>query len=108
MPNQFILVRKTDDEKKPVKFSIIDDEMRKHFGIEPDPKNYFRNWYNAFADAFALGKTWDDFRVMYSKHYSDSDRSKKFYNDAIKPMIDWLDENFKLEAWYALNTATCT
>lgn len=101
MPNKFILFRKTDDEKNPVEFAIIDDEMRKHFGVEPDPKNYFRNWYNAFIDAFAVGKTWDELREMYSKYYSDSDRNKKFYADAIKPMLDWLDENYELKAWHA-------
>lgn len=87
MPNCFTLTRKSDLESGPVAFAKIDDEMCGAFGITPDPKKYYCQWYDIVGFGLAVGKSFSDLREIWH------DQPKYLQ------IVDWLDENFTSDAW---------
>lgn len=83
MPACFNLTPRNGTE--PEQLSEIDNKMRAHFGAPPDPKKWYENWYNIEGLGIALGHDWDKLREICP------DR---------KPIIDWLEENYIMNAWY--------
>lgn len=84
MPNCFSLTRKSDPSAGPVSLQLIDDEMREHFGEEPDPKNWYLYWYETIGFSLACGKDWEWIRKN---------------NEARVHIVKWLEENFIVDAW---------
>lgn len=88
MPACFQLFPKGSDT--PARFSDIDDRMRAHFGAQPDPKQYYRFWYDIEGFGLATGHSFDDMRAL------DADAPPE---ESRRAIIDWLDANYTFEAW---------
>jgi len=67
-------------------FQDIDDKMCAHFGVPPDPKWYYKGWYDTIGFALAMGKSWDWMR----EHYS----------EGLHPVIEYLETRYRAENWY--------
>lgn len=66
----------------------MDNELREFLGVEPDLKRYYLNWYDNFGMSASMGRSFADMRV-----------SQEGNEEAIK-IIDWLDSNYTIHAWY--------
>jgi hypothetical protein len=84
MPVCFTLTRKADLAAGPVSFQQIDDEMCKHFGVEPDKVEYYQRWYDTVGLALACGHDWPKIKEIFPGKAE---------------IIDWLAENFTQDAW---------
>lgn len=80
MPSCFSLT-----PNKPMPLNEIDDRMRRHFGVEPDSKLYYRGWYDLLGPGLASGMTWTQLRETYPR---------------LIDIIDYLEENYAVQAWY--------
>ena len=84
MPNCFSLTKIGSPQDGPVILQHVDDEIRKAFGAEPDPVNWYRGWYDVIGLALATGKDWVWCR-QHLQHWAD--------------IIDWLEANYTYDAW---------
>lgn len=87
MPNCFTLRKKEVEELS--RFNDIDDEMRLHFGAEPDETNYYRGWYDSIGFAIAMG------RKLGSQELRDVFKGIP----ELLEVIDWLEEHYTSDAW---------
>lgn len=87
MPNCFTLTRKSEPEKGPVPFNLIDGEMCEHFKVPVHPKLYYEYWYDIYGFAVACGST---IREVIERHEE---------YPRIQAIGEWLDENFTTNAW---------
>jgi hypothetical protein len=87
MPNAFQFIDKVTGKAE--KFSVIDDRLREMLGVQPDPKKYYRGWYDAFGLDAAIGKSFVEMREMYPKD-----------DVEVQSMLAWLDERYTTNAWY--------
>lgn len=71
-------------EGRPVKFSTIDDEMCEALGVDCDPVNYYKNWYDTIGFALACGRDWNWIRETY-EHKTD--------------VVDFLQNNFTVNSY---------
>lgn len=92
MPNCFALIRKTTGERAVLQ--QVDDEMRQHFGAEPDPEHWFCHWYDTIGFALACGKSFEWCR----EKVRESGESAEDHAFSLR-LIDWLDENFTADCW---------
>lgn len=67
---------------EPVKFNAIDDEMCAALGVEPDPVEYHKFWYDTIGFSLACGQSWDQIRETWGERKGD--------------VIDFLEENFQV------------
>lgn len=63
MPNCFQLTRKSSPETGPVVLQIVDAEMCQYFGVQCDPKYWFRSWYSTIGFGLATGDTFETLRA---------------------------------------------
>ena len=88
MPNYFKLISKETGEPKV--FQELDNEMREHFNVPPDPEKWLYSWYDFIGLGLAMGKTFDELRGFVhedEKH--------------IHKVIDYIDERYTADAWYS-------
>lgn len=74
----------------PARFGQIDDAMCAHFGVTPDPNQYYRFWYDIEGFGLATGHSFDDMRAR------DEDAPPE---ESRRTIIDWLDEHYTSNAW---------
>jgi len=96
MPGCFSFQRKNDPDQKNVPFNLIDDEMRVHFGAEPDPIRYYYGWYDHIGLALAMGQSLEQIR----------DRFKELDEPMGISITEWLMEHFNTNAYYAPRSIT--
>lgn len=84
MPNYFTLTK--PDADKPSTFADIDDALREHFGEPPSEDSYLDGWYDTIGLALALGHSWEHMRTY-------------FEGDMTLKIIDYLEVNYKANAW---------
>jgi len=82
MPVCFSLSSRTTNEVVPLQ--EVDDKMREAFDAAPDPKNWHRNWYNAFGILLALGETLGEIANKFPE-YAD--------------VLEWLNTNYTINNW---------
>jgi len=87
MPNCFSLTRKSDVAAGPVPLITIDEEICKHFGVEPDPKWYYRSWFDTIGLTLAMGKSFE-WIINESRFTPETIAIARF-----------LDEHFTPDAW---------
>jgi hypothetical protein len=100
MPNCFALIRKSEPQAGRVEFAKIDEEMRKHFKIEPDSDKYLLGWYRWVGFALACGKTFTQLKEQMFKQLPEGDPSETDTDRLAIKIVDWLDANFTSDAWY--------
>jgi hypothetical protein len=83
MPANFNLYLLSDPEKIPVKLTIVDEMICRHFGKEIDPLKYYFDWFDTIGLRLAIGK---DFDMQVS------DRQKEIEED-FKDKPDWIECN---------------
>jgi hypothetical protein len=88
MALNYILEAKTGAKlpKGGASFIEVDERMCKHFGVEPDPDLWFRNWENALGLGLAAGG-FENIRKNY------------LLDDAELEVLDWLEANFTVFNW---------
>lgn len=89
MPNCFRLIDK--DSKKPAILYQVDDDLRKHFGAEPDKRHWFLNWYNSVGLLLSIGKTWGE--IFDALIDEDSDQ-------ILGEVILYMMMKYDSESWY--------
>jgi hypothetical protein len=92
----FMLSRKTDSDRKPVRFVEIDEEMCAHFGVAVHETSYYCGWYDWIGDRIAVGQSFEkmreDIRAVTTLSAADLQRTLE--------IIDFLDARFTTDAWY--------
>ena len=83
MPNCFQLISKATGEAE--KFSKIDDEMCAHLGVQPDPKHWYKGWYDFIGASLASGKDWAYCRETFTD---------------VEDVIAYLEERYTPTCWY--------
>lgn len=99
MPNCLQLIRKSAPAAGPVAFTVIDEELCAHFGAEVHPKNWYLNWYDLLGFSLAIGKTFGELRDQFRAATYDMDNPYREFDKQLVKVIDYLDDNFKAEAW---------
>lgn len=82
-------------------FVTVDNEMCKHFGVEPDDTNWFRNWENELGYWLASGRDWTWLRTYFSGEQVTEKRIrplKKGYPEMLE-VINYLEENYSVISW---------
>lgn len=98
MPNCIQLMRKTEPHA-PVQFQQIDEELCAHFGAAVHPTKWYLNWYDLLGFSLAIGKTFGELRDQYRTAFYQKDNPYRDFDRQLVRVIDYLDENFKVEAW---------
>jgi hypothetical protein len=86
MPSCFQLIKK--GSKEPSIIHDVDEELYNHFGMEINPEEWYRDWYNSIGVGLALGHSFSKLRTIYSE-----------FPELIK-VVDYLEENYLVDAWY--------
>ena len=63
----------------------VDDEMREYFGAEPDPKNWYLNWFDTVAFHLSFGKSREEVESSFPNKLG---------------IIEWLFDNYTINAYY--------
>ena len=84
MPNCFSLT--PIGEKVPASLQDVDNKMREAFGAEPDPVNWYENWYNIIGFYMATGK------APAEIHEDEPELSA---------ILTWIETKYTVNAWYA-------
>ncbi len=88
MPNAFQFIAKATGEAE--NFNDIDEKLCAFLGVPVDPAEYHRGWYDCFGWPASMGQTFAEMR------------ERGHARDAIgHKMLDWLDEHYTINAWYA-------
>jgi hypothetical protein len=95
MPNCFQFIDKKTGQAE--KFPVIDDKIRELVGAEPDPKRYYRGWYDALGEEAAYG--WDFKRMIEAR--PELQTSTDPGDVELLKILTWLDENYTTTAWYS-------
>lgn len=85
MPYCYELTKKGDNEPSPL--LQVDIEMCKHFGVESDQFYYYNNWNDDIGIMLAVGKSFKD--LLGNPTWSNN-----------RDILEWLDSNYTVEAWY--------
>ena len=98
MPNCFQLTRKSQLEKGPVAFQIIDKELCEHFKEPCDDKRYYLGWYDYIGLCLALGL---DFAKIKSEigEWKETTPQGIAYKERMLEIAEWMDEHFTPNAW---------
>lgn len=103
MAAYFQLVRKSDPDAGPVKFSAIDAEICALFEAPIDPKWYFLSWYDAIGFKLAHGRLWEEVRTELAEEWK-ADAAKdpmcQEILDALLKISTWLEERFAVNSWH--------
>lgn len=88
MPACFQLLHKLTGD--PVKFAELDDAICNHFGVTPDPKLYYRGWYDFIGEAVAFGKPMgsDELTAHVAK-----------FAPGLLPTLAYIAERYTSDAW---------
>ncbi len=104
MPACFQLYPKGSNE--PVILQRLDDEMCRHFGVEPDPDRWLGGWYDTIGFRFALGKSFDQIREQF-KEYVAEEKAKGNPNEGVEYyenlllILDYIEERFTTTSFYS-------
>ena len=91
MPNCFQLSYK--DTCKPASLRDVDNRLWEEVGgIEPDPKNWYLNWYNTIGLSLACGNNWDQIREIYQESIE--------LNPSCGAVIDYLEAHYDSSSWW--------
>ena len=99
MPACFQLIDK--ETKSPTVLQKIDDEMREHFGVAPDPTNWLSGWYDSIGLRMACGKSYGQVREEFQGYQKVDDLGeRKFYQDLLD-VLDYLEERYETNSFYS-------
>lgn len=65
-------------------FQLIDDNLRKHLGVEPNDEFWYNDWYDILGLAAAVGKTWEQMWDLFPDHQGE---------------IDYLADHYDISCW---------
>lgn len=86
MPNCFSLM--PIGGKESVSLQDVDNKMREAFGAEPDPVNWYENWYDIIGFSLATGKTPEYIRELLQDE------------PELLAILTWIEANYVVSAWY--------
>ena len=66
------------------------------WGAEPDPKKYYRGWYDCFGLEASIG--WDFARMISER--KDLETSTDPGDMELMRILRWLDEHYTTDSWY--------
>lgn len=100
MPNCFQLTPVNGTE--PAKLQEVDNRLWREVGkVEPDPKKWFRGWYNTIGLKLALGKSFEEIRKdFWSYGRKSTDEEERDYYADMMEVSDFLQDNYTANAWY--------
>jgi hypothetical protein len=103
MPNNFTLIRTTDTNAGPVALRQIDNELREHFGIAPDPENYYHKWVHTIGMSLTCGYSLDtivkDCKEAIEEHSRLANPDGLSYWDTKLKIAQYLNQHFVSNAW---------
>lgn len=86
MAAQVCFVRK--NETTEMNFVDLDAEIARHFGDEPDPIDWYHNWYNTICFGIACNNTQERLLTIFSN------------DEKAVAIINYLYANFDVNAYY--------
>lgn len=104
MPVCFQLYPKGGD--KPVVLQRLDDEMRQHFGVEPDPEHWLGHWFDTIGFRLAIGKSFAEIREQFQGYVREEEakgnpqHGVEFYTDLLK-ILDYIEERYTTTSFYS-------
>ena len=100
MPNCFQLT--LIGETEPSTLQSVDNRLWQLLGnVDPDPKRWYKNWYNIIGLALACGKNFKEIQGILEEqlNYASTEDEVDHYQDLIN--ITWfLQDNYTTRAWY--------
>ena len=99
MPACFQLIDK--ETKSPTVLQKIDDEMREHFGVAPDPKDWLAGWYDSIGLRMACGKSYGQIREEFQGYLRTDDSGERRYYQDLLDVLDYLEERYETSSFYS-------
>lgn len=90
MPNCYSLTPINGTE--PERLIAIDEKMCAHFGAEPHPTLWFRNWENNIGMLLACGRSWEEIKKACKED------GTEFGNELFE-VAEWLEQHYTSDAW---------
>ena len=100
MPNCFQLIRKTTGQAE--KFSVIDNEICAHLGVQPHPVYYHNGWYDSIGLSIACGKTIPQLIEQTQQDIAKDNGNNDYYVTHLA-ILNYLSEHFVSNAWYEVS-----
>ena len=97
MPACFQLFPKESD--KASLLQDIDNDLRKAFGAESDPENYYKNWFDIIGFRLAIGLTFDQILIEFAKDVTQPLKSYDNHTIELIRITNWLAEHYSPQAW---------
>ena len=64
--------------------NVVDEELCAHFGIEVDPKYWYRSWYDIVGLGLSMGQNWDTLLERIPEY---------------RDIIEFMRERYDVRAW---------
>lgn len=94
MPNCYSLTRKGETE--PSMLQHVDEDLCKHWEVDPHPMHWYFDWHNIIGFRLALGKTFAEIHAEMLAHATT-------YNDEcyyrLADITRYLEEHYTSNAW---------
>lgn len=101
MPNVFNLFWRPDGAV-PVRGTVVDEEMCKHFGVACDPVKWYHYWFDTIGFDLAMGGSFAKQREkLLAQIANEQDPKEKAWDQRTLEIVDWLDANFNVDAFVA-------
>jgi hypothetical protein len=76
----------------PDAFIKLDNDMCAHFGVNPDPNEFYKDWLGILGWRIALGSTWDEIRSEFHEMTSGYPAEAQDLTPPYLRIIDWLEQ----------------
>lgn len=102
MPVCFQLLK----DGEPQKFNVVDDAICAHFGVKPDEKRYYYEWYDIIGLRIALGRSFEEIRESFIGFQNEPTDDVELKLDRMTSwgrlieILDFLKANYQSSAWY--------
>jgi hypothetical protein len=80
--------------------------IRQHLGVEPGTPDgeYYHNWFGSIGFRLATGKTFLQIRTEFIRLRIEQPAEAGYYARMIE-ILDYMDETFTSDSWYASKVA---
>jgi len=74
-------------EEEPSNLREVDDRMWRELGLcEPDPDQWYKNWFGSIGLGLAVGRTFRDIE-------------EDVVDSPLAPILEWIEKNYTVKCW---------
>lgn len=71
----------------------VDEAICAHFGVRPDPKDYYKFWFTAIALPMAIGLRDEDLRDQLRAGF----KADRLYE--LTEILEFIEDNYTIKSW---------